>query len=43
MSLSIQGLGTAIPECWIDQADDYRLRGDRTRTENALKQVYGEP
>lgn len=27
---------------WIDQADDYRLRGDHTRTENALKKVYGE-
>lgn len=27
---------------WIDQADDYRLRGDRARTENALKRVYGE-
>ena len=27
---------------WIDQADDYRLRGDRTRTENALKEVFGE-
>ena len=27
---------------WIDQADDYRLRGDRARTENALRTVYGE-
>ncbi len=26
---------------WIDQADDYRIRGDHTRTENALKQVFG--
>ena len=28
---------------WIDQADDYRIRGDRTRTENALREAYGEP
>ncbi len=28
---------------WIDQADDYRLRGDHTRTEKALKEAYGEP
>lgn len=27
---------------WVDQADDYRLRGDRTRTENALREVFGE-
>ena len=26
---------------WIDQADDYRLRGDRTRTESALTDAYG--
>ncbi len=28
---------------WIDQADDYRLRGDRRRTEFALREVFGEP
>ena len=27
---------------WIDQAEDYRLRGDRTRTEGALREVFGE-
>lgn len=28
---------------WIDQADDYRVRGDVTRTEAALREVYGAP
>jgi peroxiredoxin len=27
---------------WIDQAEDYRLRGDRTRTEGALREAFGE-
>ncbi len=27
---------------WIDQADDYRLRGNRERIEQALQQVFGE-
>ncbi|MFT4572317.1 MAG: peroxiredoxin [Hyphomicrobiaceae bacterium] len=27
---------------WIDQAEDYRLRGDRTRTEEALREVFGQ-
>jgi hypothetical protein len=26
---------------WIDQAEDYWLRGDRTRTEEALREVFG--
>lgn len=26
---------------WIDQADDYRLRGDQARTEQALAEVFG--
>ena len=26
---------------WIDQSDDYRLRGDRARTEQALAEVFG--
>ena len=25
---------------WIDQADDYRLRGDRARIEQALQKVF---
>jgi len=28
---------------WIDQADDYRLRGDVARIEGALAEVFGEP
>lgn len=28
---------------WIDQADDYRIRGDETRTREALTQVFGSP
>jgi peroxiredoxin len=27
---------------WIDQADDYRIRGDRERTAGALREVWGE-
>ena len=27
---------------WIDQAEDYRLRGNRARIEQALKQAFGE-
>jgi len=27
---------------WIDQADDYRLRGDVARIEGALAEVFGE-
>ncbi len=27
---------------WIDQADDYRVRGDASRTEAALKATFGE-
>lgn len=27
---------------WIDQADDYRIRGDRERTEKALIDVFGQ-
>ena len=26
---------------WIDQADDYRIRGDQARTEQALAEVFG--
>lgn len=26
---------------WIDQADDYRIRGDRARTAAALRAVWG--
>ena len=26
---------------WIDQADDYRIRGDQARTEQALVEVFG--
>lgn len=26
---------------WVDQADDYRVRGDRSRTEGALREVWG--
>lgn len=26
---------------WIDQADDYRLRGDESRTRAALKETFG--
>lgn len=28
---------------WIDQADDYRLRGDERRTLAALEESFGEP
>lgn len=27
---------------WIDQADDYRVRGDQGRTEAALRETFGE-
>ncbi len=27
---------------WLDQADDYRLRGDETRIKNALITTFGE-
>lgn len=27
---------------WINQADDYRIRGDRERTEQALIDVFGQ-
>lgn len=27
---------------WIDQADDYRIRGDAARTEAALRETFGE-
>ena len=26
---------------WIDQADDYRVRGDERRTRDALRQTFG--
>jgi peroxiredoxin len=26
---------------WIDQADDYRIRGDQKRTEQALANIFG--
>lgn len=26
---------------WVDQADDYRIRGDASRTEAALQEVFG--
>jgi len=28
---------------WIDQADDYRVRGDETRTRQALQEAFGDP
>jgi len=28
---------------WIDQADDYRVRGDASRTRAALRDAFGEP
>jgi alkyl hydroperoxide reductase subunit AhpC len=28
---------------WVDQADDYRVRGDESRTRAALLQTFGEP
>jgi len=28
---------------WIDQADDYRVRGDERRTQQALEQTFGPP
>ncbi len=28
---------------WIDQAEDYRLRGDENRIEQALREVWGDP
>lgn len=28
---------------WIDQADDYRMRGDEARIRAALADVFGEP
>ncbi len=28
---------------WVDQADDYRVRGDERRTAEALKATFGEP
>ncbi|MCP4294851.1 MAG: redoxin domain-containing protein [Proteobacteria bacterium] len=27
---------------WIDQADDYRIRGDSKRVLNAIKETFGE-
>ncbi len=27
---------------WVDQADDYRIRGDESRTREALRQTFGD-
>ncbi|GBE23954.1 MAG TPA: redoxin domain-containing protein [Actinobacteria bacterium] len=39
-SLLIDESGTVR---WIDQAEDYRLRGDESRIEHALREVWGDP